>query len=205
MVVATAEDTKEGEPVTLAAKTLELGVNVTTIAEPLLAGTDVCIGTTIVDMIVEPLYIAVRTVENGVGVLETTEVVAFIISVKLVVLVKGATVVLVVVVATVEFKAGIDTEVDIVLTLDDEVELMTSAELTEVDDDVLVVEGGANVEMGAECVTKIVDNNVALEELLGTWPVPKIMVFGVWVVVVVLKVVEPVDEVSGKVVTTSFV
>jgi len=205
MVVATAEDTKEGEPVTLTAKTLELGVNVTTIAEPLLAGTDVCIGTTIVDMIVEPLYIAVRTVENGVGVLGTTEVVAFIISVKLVVLVKGATVVLVVVVATVEFKAGIDTEVDIVLTLDDEVELMTSAELTEVDDDVLVVEGGANVEMGAECVTKIVDNNVALEELLGTWPVPKIMVFGVCVVVVVLKVVEPVDEVSGKVVTTSFV
>jgi len=175
MVVATAEDTKEGEPVTLATNTLELGVNVTTTAEPLLAGTDVCMGTTIVDMMVEPLYIAVRTVENGVGVPGTIEVVAFTISVKLVVLVKGAAVVLVVVVAAVEFKAMIDTEVDIVLPLDDEVELMTSAELTEVDDDVLVVEGGANVEMGAECVTKIVDN----EELLGTWPVPKIMVFGV--------------------------
>lgn len=160
MVVATAEDTEEGEPVTLATNTLELGVNVTTIAEPLLAGTDICIGTTIVEMIVEPLKFAVSTVEKGVGVLGTTAVVfrkidvAFTISVKLVVLVKGAAVVLVVVVgrtATVEFKAGIGTEVELdVLTLDDEDELITSVELLELDDDMLVVEGGAKVERGAE-------------------------------------------------------
>jgi len=180
VVAAGSEDNTEEKPVTLA-KTLELGVKVKLIADVLLTGTNVCMGTTMVDIMTDPLYIAVSTVEKGVGVLGTAVVVfwkivvALTISVVLVVLVKRAAVVLVVVVrgaVTVAFKAGIDTTIELelvrgavtvvfkagidttieleletdddVLTLDDEVELEVTNE------EVLVVEGGANAEIGAE-------------------------------------------------------
>lgn len=185
-VVADTEDVTNTEPVAFGVKTLELGVKVITILDVLLTETEVWIGTMTVDIMAEPLYVAVSTVEKGVAATDVLFM-KLTTSVVLVVLVDGAAVVLVVVVATDEFtKGNVKLEVDIeevVTSLKDEVELTTSVVLDEITDEVLVVDGGANVEIGVEWITKIVDKRPLSEELLelgvAVEPVPKMIVSGV--------------------------